>query len=363
MSIATPSVVARLSDPSLLRYDLFLDGGWSAASDDARFDVTDPGTGESIGGVASATRDDVRRAIDAAAAALPELGGASGEGALDDHAPLVRPDGRARGRPRDHPDGRAGQAGRRGQGRDPVRRSVHRVVRRGGQAGLRRDDPDQRRRAPHARAEAADRRLRRDHALELPDGDDPAQGRPCPRRGLHDGAEARERDAALGARARRARRSRRAPGRCLQRASRQGVDGRRRARHEPDHPQAHLHRVDRGRQAADGQVRRDDQEGVARARRQRAADRVRRCRSRARRGGRDRVEVPEHRADVRVRQPAAGAGRDPRRVRRAVLGGGCGAADGERVRAGDGARAADRRGGRGEGRGARCGRAGSGRLW
>jgi succinate-semialdehyde dehydrogenase/glutarate-semialdehyde dehydrogenase len=71
MSIATPSVVARLGDPSLLRYDLFLEGGWSAASDDARFDVTDPGTGESIGGVASATREDTRRAIDAAAAAFP----------------------------------------------------------------------------------------------------------------------------------------------------------------------------------------------------------------------------------------------------------------------------------------------------
>jgi succinate-semialdehyde dehydrogenase/glutarate-semialdehyde dehydrogenase len=71
MSIATPSVVTRLHDPALLRYDLFVDGGWSPASDDARFDVIDPGTGESIGGVASATREDVRRAIEAAAAALP----------------------------------------------------------------------------------------------------------------------------------------------------------------------------------------------------------------------------------------------------------------------------------------------------
>ena len=70
--------------------------------------------------------------------------------------------------------------------------------------------PHQRRRSADARAEAADRRLRRDHALELPDGDDPAQGRPRPGRGVHDGAEAGERDAALGARAGRARRPRRA---------------------------------------------------------------------------------------------------------------------------------------------------------
>src|SRR2546421_4898703 len=69
--MAMPSVIARLRDPSLLRYDLFLEGGWSAASDDARFDVSDPGTGESIGQVARATRADTRRAIDAAAEAFP----------------------------------------------------------------------------------------------------------------------------------------------------------------------------------------------------------------------------------------------------------------------------------------------------
>ena len=72
-----------------------------------------------------------------------------------------------------------------------------------------------------------------------------------------------------------------------------------------------LHRLDRGRQAADGEVRRDDQEGLARARRQRAADRVRRRRPRPRRRGRDRVEVPQHGPDLRLRQPAARAGRHP----------------------------------------------------
>jgi succinate-semialdehyde dehydrogenase/glutarate-semialdehyde dehydrogenase len=71
MSIATPAVLGHLNDSDLLRFDLFVDGAWSPASDDERFDVTDPATGEQIGAVASATRDDTRRAIDAAAAALP----------------------------------------------------------------------------------------------------------------------------------------------------------------------------------------------------------------------------------------------------------------------------------------------------
>jgi succinate-semialdehyde dehydrogenase / glutarate-semialdehyde dehydrogenase len=71
MAIAPASVASRLRDPELLRLDLFVDGAWTPASDGARFDVTDPGTGEPVGAVASATRADVRRAIDAAAEALP----------------------------------------------------------------------------------------------------------------------------------------------------------------------------------------------------------------------------------------------------------------------------------------------------
>ena len=45
---------------------------------------------------------------------------------------------------------------------------------------------------------------------------------------------------------------------------------------QPDRAQAHLHRLDRGRQDADGAVRRHDQEAVAGTRRQRALHRVRR---------------------------------------------------------------------------------------
>src|SRR3954468_9137247 len=66
-----PALLSRLRDEELLRDDLLVDGEWVAASDGARFDVTDPATGELVGAVASATREDTRRAIDAAGAALP----------------------------------------------------------------------------------------------------------------------------------------------------------------------------------------------------------------------------------------------------------------------------------------------------
>jgi succinate-semialdehyde dehydrogenase / glutarate-semialdehyde dehydrogenase len=64
------SLVGRLRDSELLRADLFVGGEWIAAGDGGRFDVFDPATGELVASVASATRDDTRRAIDAAAAAF-----------------------------------------------------------------------------------------------------------------------------------------------------------------------------------------------------------------------------------------------------------------------------------------------------
>src|SRR5512133_3874956 len=65
------TVLSRLRDRELLRDELFVGGDWVAASDGARFDVTDPATGELVASVASATRDDTRRAIAAAAHAFP----------------------------------------------------------------------------------------------------------------------------------------------------------------------------------------------------------------------------------------------------------------------------------------------------
>ena len=104
---------------------------------------------------------------------------------------------------------------------------------------------------------------------------------------------------------------------------------------QPAGAQAHLHRLDRDRQDADAAVRRHGQEGLARARRQRAVHRVRRRRPRRRGAGRDRLQVPQHRPDLRLRQPPAGAGRRLRRVRRQARRGGaasCGSATASRAR-------------------------------
>jgi succinate-semialdehyde dehydrogenase / glutarate-semialdehyde dehydrogenase len=65
------TLIDRLNDPQLLRSDLFLAGEWLPASDGARFDVVDPSEQAVIAAVASATRDDTRRAVEAAAAAFP----------------------------------------------------------------------------------------------------------------------------------------------------------------------------------------------------------------------------------------------------------------------------------------------------
>jgi len=71
VSRAGTSLLDRLSDPELLRSDLFVGGEWVPASDGARFDVVDPAEQAVIASVASATRDDTRRAVESAGAAFP----------------------------------------------------------------------------------------------------------------------------------------------------------------------------------------------------------------------------------------------------------------------------------------------------
>ena len=114
-------------------------------------------------------------------------------------AALVRPDDGEPGRPRRDHDGRARQAARRIEGRDRLCGLLHRVVRRGGEAHLRRHHPGAWRGQAHRRHQAADRRLRRDHALELPGRDDHPQGRAGARGRLHHGAETRVANPVLGA--------------------------------------------------------------------------------------------------------------------------------------------------------------------
>src|SRR4029077_16431951 len=46
------SLLERLSDPDLLRADLFVGGEWAPASDGGRFDVVDPADGSLVASVA-----------------------------------------------------------------------------------------------------------------------------------------------------------------------------------------------------------------------------------------------------------------------------------------------------------------------
>jgi succinate-semialdehyde dehydrogenase/glutarate-semialdehyde dehydrogenase len=61
----------KLKDPSLLRELCFIDGGWIAADSGATLEVKNPATGQRLGTIPSMGAAETRRAIAAAAAALP----------------------------------------------------------------------------------------------------------------------------------------------------------------------------------------------------------------------------------------------------------------------------------------------------
>jgi succinate-semialdehyde dehydrogenase/glutarate-semialdehyde dehydrogenase len=61
----------KLADSRLLKTDAYIDGAWVPAENGARFEVRDPASGEVLAQVADANDADTRRAIEAAARALP----------------------------------------------------------------------------------------------------------------------------------------------------------------------------------------------------------------------------------------------------------------------------------------------------
>jgi succinate-semialdehyde dehydrogenase/glutarate-semialdehyde dehydrogenase len=61
----------KLTDPTLLRADAYIDGAWIPAASGARFAVRNPATGEELAQVADLDAADARRAIEAANAAWP----------------------------------------------------------------------------------------------------------------------------------------------------------------------------------------------------------------------------------------------------------------------------------------------------
>ena len=72
--------------------DLWIGGKWRKASDGARFDVIDPATENKIASVASATVDDAKAAVDAAADAFPAWAAQEAARARRDSAQSLRAD-------------------------------------------------------------------------------------------------------------------------------------------------------------------------------------------------------------------------------------------------------------------------------
>ena len=158
-----------------------------------------------------------------------------------------------------------------------------------------------------------------DHAVELPARDGHPQDRPGDRRRLHDGRQAGPADAADDAR-------------CWPQLLERGRPARRRAqrRHRRTHSgeviepliarpaaaQAHLHRLDRGRQDAGRAGRRAAAADVDGARRQRPVPRLRRRRPRRRGRRRDAREDAQHRRGLHRGQPLPRARVGRRGVRR-----------------------------------------------
>lgn len=165
-----------LKDPSLLETRAHVDGAWIETG--RTFPVHNPATGQLIAEVADLTPQDTARAVDAAPCRPAGMGGPHGQGTSCSPAALVRSHGGERGRSRHHSHRRDGQALAGGSWRNSLRCVLHRVVRGGSETDLRGDDP----RPPAGQAYRGDppagRRGRFDHALELSQCDDRAQGRP-----------------------------------------------------------------------------------------------------------------------------------------------------------------------------------------
>ncbi len=286
------------------------------------FAVTNPVDDSVIGHVPKLGVAETRRALEAAERRAKALGEENGQRARRPAAQMVQPDDGESGRPRAHHDRRAGQAAGRVTRRDRLWRIVRRILRRRGQADLWRDDPLAVADIANAGDQAAARRRRGDHALELSQRDDHPQGGPSPRRRLRLRLQTGDRDAAFGARAGGAGGTGRHPARRFFGADRRLARDRRRDDLQPDRARTHLHRLDRGRPGADGAMRADDQEARSRTRRQRSLHRLRRRRSRCGGPGRDGLEIPQRRPDLRMRQPLAGAGERLRRLRREARRGG-----------------------------------------
>ena len=195
-TLPVTSPLATLTDPGLLKTAALINGEWVAGS--SQFAVTDPATGAELARVANLGPAETEAALAAAHRAWPAWRNktAKERGAilmkwfhlLHQHADdLARIMTLEQGKPLTEP-----------RGEIALRRLLHRMVRRGSQAGLRR------RHSPHqADKRTSSSRNRWACARPSPRGifrrHDHPQGRRRAGRRLHDGGQARLADAVFGA--------------------------------------------------------------------------------------------------------------------------------------------------------------------
>ncbi len=205
MATALKDFRIQLSDPSLFREQCYVDGAWVDADNRATSEVSDPASGEVIGTVPKLGAAETRRAIEAAERAFRTWSRTTAKERAkilrkwfdlmmanqEDLAIIMT---REQGKPL------AELRGEIAYGAGFVEWYAEEA-----QAGLRRHHPDRRREPAADGVQAAGRRLRRDHALELSERHDHAQMRAGARGGLHGRGQARELHAVFGAGAGRAR--------------------------------------------------------------------------------------------------------------------------------------------------------------
>ena len=157
-----------LKDPSLLVSQAYVAGEWIDAPDGKTIAVTDPADGALIVNVPDLGPDIARRAIDKAHEVQKEWAQAHRQGAQRHLKVVVRPHDRRMPTTRAHPHHRAGQAPRRGQGRDHLRRRLSSSgSRKRPSASTATSFRRHAGRQAHHGAQAAGRCVRRDHAVEL----------------------------------------------------------------------------------------------------------------------------------------------------------------------------------------------------
>ena len=159
---------------------MYIDGKWCDADDGRTLGVINPATEEVIAEVAYGGRAETRRALEAAARAMP----AWMKLTAWDRAKVLqedrRADARAGRRHRPHADDGTGQAAGRSQGGSAALRRHLRVVRRGRQARLWPGDPQLGPRQTARDDQASGRRRGGHQSVELPDHAASAQDRARP---------------------------------------------------------------------------------------------------------------------------------------------------------------------------------------